>query len=168
MARRATRSALTCCAIAAALAAPEGAAAATPAPRLWATVNVCDTAKHPDTVGVRASMPGAGARTKQRMYARFRLEFREDGGSWAAVGPSADSGFVRLGSARVGARRAGRSFVIAPPDQGAFLLRGEVTFEWRIGTRVVRRLVRRTTSGHPTGTGDPASFSAATCRLTAS
>ena len=137
------------------------------ASRLWATINVCDTAKQPHTVGVRVSMPGAGVRTKQRMYARFRLEFRGDDGAWTAVGPSADSKFIGLGSARVGARRSGRSFVLAPPDSGAFTFRGEVTFEWRIGDRVIRRVVRRTQAGHPTGTGDPADFTAATCRIEA-
>ena len=31
-------------------------------PDLWATINVCDTVLHPDTIGVRGSMPGVGAR----------------------------------------------------------------------------------------------------------
>lgn len=165
MHRRAALPSLAALAAVLATAAPAGAAPA--APRLWATINVCDTAKQPGVVGVRASMPGAGVRTKQRMYARFRLEFRDGDGGFKAVGSSADSGFVALGSARIGARRAGRSFVLAPPDQGAFTFRGEVTFEWRIGSRVVRRVVRRTQAGHPTGTGDPANYTAATCRIAA-
>ena len=34
------------------------AAAAAKEPQPWATVNVCDTAKQPDAIGIRASMPG--------------------------------------------------------------------------------------------------------------
>src|SRR5262245_47393421 len=30
--------------------------------RLWATVNVCDTVGHPDSLGIRGSMPGSGDR----------------------------------------------------------------------------------------------------------
>ena len=29
-------------------------------PLLWATINVCDTAAHPNTIGIRGSMPGTG------------------------------------------------------------------------------------------------------------
>jgi hypothetical protein len=166
MLRRAALPSLVALGAALVAAAPAGARASD-ASRLWATINVCDTAKQAHTVGVRVSMPGAGARTKQRMYARFRLQFRDDDGGWSPVGDSADSGFVSLGSARVAARRIGRSFVIAPPDTGSFVLRGEVTYQWRIGDRVVRRAVRRTASGHPTGAGDPADFSAATCKIAA-
>ena len=42
---------------------------------LWATVNVCDTAKQPDAIGIRASMPGTpkGA----RLSMRFRVQYRD-------------------------------------------------------------------------------------------
>ncbi len=147
------------------LAAAPAAHAQRAQPRLWATVNVCDTAGAPNTVGVRASMPGSGS-ARQRMFMRFALEYR-DGTAWRAVGPSADSGFVALGSGRFLARRTGRSFVIAPPAEGTYRLRGRVTFEWRRGEAVVRREVERTEAGHPTGAGDPVGFSAATCDVQA-
>jgi hypothetical protein len=34
-------------------------------PELWATVNICDTEKNPDSMGIRAGMPGNG--TDQRL-----------------------------------------------------------------------------------------------------
>ncbi len=43
-------------------------------PRLWATVNVCDTERHPDTLGVRASMPGS-RRKGETMWMRFRVQY---------------------------------------------------------------------------------------------
>ncbi len=111
-----------------ALAAPSFAGAA-PSKELWATVNVCDSVKSPDRVGVRASMPGDG--TGKRMYARFRLQYRSapDGG-WRPV----DGGVSRkfhLGSAGRD-RQAGYTFRMNPPAPGtSFLLRGVADLEWR-------------------------------------
>src|SRR4051812_4344046 len=42
--------------------------------RLWATINVCDTARYPDTVGVRASMPGTGT-PGEEMFMRFQVQY---------------------------------------------------------------------------------------------
>jgi hypothetical protein len=42
-------------------------------PELWATVNICDTANNPDSMGIRASMPGNA--TDQRMWMRFTAEY---------------------------------------------------------------------------------------------
>ncbi len=41
---------------------------------LWATIDVCDPADQPDTVGVRGSMPGDG-NAHDRMYMSFRLQY---------------------------------------------------------------------------------------------
>lgn len=136
---------------------------------LWATVNICDTREHPDTIGIRGSMPGSG-RSRERMYMRFQLQFfdqREK--EWRDTGASGDSGFVPVGpAARRKARESGRNFTVRPPRTGAFYLRGSVTFEWRRGKKVVRRHHRRTSSKHPRTAGaDPAAFSARKCILRA-
>src|SRR5690606_34941670 len=89
-------------ALAALALAPTGADAAAPKP--WATVNVCDTAKHPNTIGVRASMPGA-ERKRVRMYMRFRVQWRDrTDGRWHNLleGRGGDSGWVSLGRSRKG------------------------------------------------------------------
>jgi hypothetical protein len=149
-------------------AAPPAAARTIDASRLlWATVNVCDTVAHPDTIGIRASMPGSGLR-QERMFVRFQVQYlRADGGGWHNIGPSGDSGFVPIGSSRFRARRAGHNFVIPPPPGGgAWVLRGAVTFEWRRGGDLVRRARKRTTAGHATRAGaDPPGYSAATCEI---
>jgi hypothetical protein len=136
--------------------------------RLWATVNVCDTVGHPDSIGIRGSMPGSGDR-RETMFMRFQVQyFVAADKSWHNLGEGADSGFVEVGSGKYRTRQSGQTFTITPPRPGSppHLLRGVVTFEWREGGEVVRRARKRTTSNHPDTKGsDPAGFSAATCTI---
>ena len=136
--------------------------------RLWATVNVCDTVGHPDSIGIRGSMPGSGDRAEV-MFMRFAAQlFDETDAHWHSLA-GADSGFVEVGSARSKARQSGNTFTITPPRAGAapYLLRGVVTFEWREDGAVVRHTRKSTTAAHPNTPGaDPTDFSAATCSIT--
>jgi hypothetical protein len=154
----------------AAVAAADSATAATVdrSPYLWATVNVCDTQKSPDTLGVRASMPGSG-RKGETMYMRFRAQFysRVDNRWHNFVAPGTDSGFVSVGSARYKSRQSGWSFEFSPKPGETFSLRGIVGFEWRQGKKVVRRATKRTTTGQETTVGDPPGYSKATCDISA-
>ena len=135
--------------------------------RLWATINVCDTVGHPDSIGIRGSMPGDGDKTEV-MFMRFGVQlFDAADARWHNLG-GADSGFVEVGSARK-ARQSGNTFTITPPRAGAapYLLRGAVTFEWREAGQVVRHTRRSTTAAHPNTAGsDPVGFSSATCAIT--
>lgn len=154
------------CVIVVAFASPAVASARAP----WATVNVCDTASNPDTIGIRGSMPGGVARATE-MFMRFQVRYERDDGSWRLLSSGGDSGFIDAGRARTrGSRQAGHSFRLSPPRAGnVYTLRGLVTFEWRAkdGT-VVRRARRATTAGHRSTAGaDPAGFSAAECTITA-
>jgi hypothetical protein len=157
------------CVIVLLCAAPAAAAARAP----WATVNVCDTASHPDTVGIRGSMPGMTTAhpPASEMFMRFQLQYERSDGTWRLLSPSGDSGFIDVGRAKIrGSRQAGHSFTISPPSAGnVYTLRGLVTFEWRAkdGT-VVRRARRHTTAGHRSTAGaDPSGFSAAECLISA-
>jgi hypothetical protein len=134
------------------VAAPAGAAER----RLWATVNVCDTAAHPDEIGIRASLPAR----RPRAAVRFRVQYRDAAsGRWRWV-KAADSGWRR---AR-GARESGWSFEVA--GAGTRILRGVVDYRWRSKRAVVRRARRVTEVGHRSTAGaDPPDFSAATCRI---
>lgn len=157
-------------ALAAAVALPAGAAGAKgrtidKSPLLWATVNICDTAKHPDVIGIGASMPGSG-NPKERMYMRFEVQYyKQTSNTWVRLGASADSGFRAVGSAKYVRRQSGWNFSIQPPPEGqTYRLRGVVSFEWRVGKRVVRKAQKRTRSGHVgTAGADPKGFSAAEC-----
>lgn len=133
---------------------------------LWATVNVCDTARSPNTIGVRGSMPGA-ADGRERMFMRFRVQyFSPRDGAWHRIRKGADSGFVRVGLARYESRQSGRSFRIVPRGE-SILLRGVVTFEWRTRSgEVVRRATKRTTGKRRSSAGaDPRRYSASNCRI---
>lgn len=134
--------------------------------RLWATVNVCDTERWPDTIGVRGSMPGSSD-GRETMWMRFRVQFRSVADDrWHDVPRGGDSGFVYVGPARFAARQAGRSFRISPKSGERVLLRGKVTFEWRRGGEVVRRATRLTRRGHRSSAGaDPPSYTAASCTI---
>jgi hypothetical protein len=134
-------------------------------PLLWSTINICDTAKHPDTIGIRASMPGSG-KPKERMYMRFQVQyFQTSSQKWTFLGANADSGFRAVGAAKYVRRESGWNFSIMPPPAGqTFRLRGVVNYEWRIGKKVVRKAQKRTRSGHGATSGaDPKGFSAAEC-----
>ena len=142
-----------------ALLAPAVAGAKDAAP--WATVNVCDSAKRPDAIGIRASMPGVpkGA----RMAMRFRVQFKTENG-WQDV-KGAASRWQPVGVARGAAAESGWSFTFAHPSSPV-TLRGMVQLRWRKGGAVVRQLELPTEAGHRSSAGaDPADYSAATCTL---
>jgi hypothetical protein len=135
-------------------------------PALWATVNVCDTADHPDTVGIRGSMPGTGRRA-DRMYMRFSVQFQAADGSWRNLSTGGVSRWVSVGNGTWEARQSGYSFKVRPPE-GRVRLRGIVRFQWRRHGRVVRREVRSTESGHRSTAGaDPRSWSRSVCMIRA-
>ncbi len=154
--------------LAALLSAPDARAQTGRPAGPWATVNVCDTAAQPDSVGVRGSMPGTGD-SADELFMRFELQYmRRRDGRWMRIGRAGDSGFVDVGHGDARTRQAGRTFAVAPPADGrpAYLLRALVTFEWRRDDVVVRRTRRVTQGLRPATPGaDPPGFSAATCSI---
>lgn len=131
---------------------------------LWATVDLCDTTAHPDTIGIRGSMPGDG-HPRDAMYMRFLVQSLDTTThTWADIGRSADSGFVQVGSAAL-TRQAGRSFEFKP-TASTYTLRGLVEFQWHHAGRTTRTVYLPTTGGHTSLAGaEPKGFSAATCAL---
>ena len=131
-------------------------------PALWATVNVCDTARQPDAIGIRASMPATpkGA----RLSMRFRVQYRDGEGEWQDV-EDADSGWRVVGVAKSVPVESGWSFNFAHPSKPV-TLRGVVRFRWRRGESLPRQAEVATEAGHRSSAGaDPAGYSAATCAL---
>src|SRR4051812_21078714 len=85
------------------------AAAADDAREPWATVNVCDTDAAPNTVGIRASMPGSRSGQEER-YMRFVVEYHSRADErWYRIAAGGDSGYLSIGKGRK-ARQFGRSF----------------------------------------------------------
>jgi hypothetical protein len=143
-----------------ALAVAPASAAADAGP--WATVNICDTAKHPDAIGIRAAMPGKPRHARLAM--RFRVQYRTSDGAWADVA-GANSGWRDLGPADGQAVESGWSFTFAEP-QSPVVLRGMVRFRWRRPGAPTRFAQQPTAGGHRSSAGaDPPGYSAATCTL---
>jgi hypothetical protein len=149
-------------------------------PELWATVNICDTANNPNSMGIRASMPGNG--TDQRMWMRFTAEYWSRARqAWTPVAGAGSSPWVYAGSAEYVRRQAGWTFAFSTPPEGVtFTMRAQVEFEWRArevpaskrlkrgrgrtGRRVVRSKARTTETGvRGVQGGDPAGTSKAMC-----
>ncbi|HEX2086559.1 MAG TPA: hypothetical protein VHF89_12825 [Solirubrobacteraceae bacterium] len=153
-----------------ALLAFPSAAAADPrkSRHLWATVNICDTERNPDTLGIRASMPGSGRR-RESMWMRFRVQyFSEREQMWHNFTvEGADSGPVKVARhAAYKARQSGYVFPFSPEVGDRYLLRGSVEFQWRDRRgRVVRRVRELTTAGHHVSVADPEGYSEATCEI---
>jgi hypothetical protein len=140
---------------------------------LWATVNICDTADYPNTIGIRASMPGNERRPRQRMYVRFRVQwFSREAQRWHNLA-GGRSDWIKLGSARFESRQDGYSFEIEPPAGTTFVLRGAVDFKWRdrrhrrgrVRWVTVRKKRENTRSGHPSESGDPPGYSSGLCEI---
>lgn len=142
------------------------AASSREAPSVWATINVCDTAAAPNTVGIRASMPGSRSGAEVR-WMRFIVDYysRADR-RWYRL-PGGASSFLRVGKGRR-TRQFGRSLRIEPTGDRPVLLRGRVYFQWRTeGGDVLQRARARTRKGHRSNAGaDPPGYSASTCRIT--
>lgn len=156
-------------------AAPLGASAAkkpapkTPVPKLtdaalWATVDVCNTAARPDTVGIRGSMPGTGDKN-ETMYMAFVVEYRS-GGDWHYFKSGGESSYSEVGDASASMRQAGQNFKLNRHFGSTQVLRGVVLYQWRLNGRVVTSTVRSTSPGHdPAAGADPPGFSAAFCTI---
>jgi hypothetical protein len=133
---------------------------------LWATIDVCNPADQPDTLGIRGSMPG-DHHTHDTMFMRFRLQYLNPATkAWTDLAKGASSGYADVGTG-ADPRQAGRSFQLNPvAGQPAFTLRGVVSFQWRHGKTVLAQTSRPTTAGRDSLAGaDPAGFSAASCLI---
>jgi hypothetical protein len=154
------------------LAAGGAAAAARPPKGLWATVNICDTAAHPNLIGVRGNMPGNG--TRQLMFMRFHAQYYDPRTKRWFNGRGAVSPWRFVGSALLKWARAGYNFRFEVRRGAVLVLRGVVDFQWRARRRtrsghrrtvVVRTLHARTRGNHPSDQADPPGYSSGICEI---
>jgi hypothetical protein len=131
-------------------------------PHLWATVNTCDTRKHPNVIAIRAQMPSFGFPT--RMSELIKVDYWDAKAKRFRPDPSPGAhALIQLGVVSFGYEQGGRAFKF---QKHAGLLRGTVTFQWKRSGKVLLTLTRHTTSGHQTADhGDPRGYSAAHCRI---
>ena len=165
------RSLILCIALALAAVAFAGPAADAASDNLFATVNICDTAKNPNSVGVRGRIPGEGERVNLRM--RFFLQYRKQDGTWVQL-KGAVSPWVALPPKNKGGWRSdGFTFGVQDLKVGQKIrTRGRVRFEWRRGGSLLHSKTEFTEGGHqaamskPNEHADPSGYSAATCVVT--
>ena len=133
---------------------------------LWATIDVCDPADQPNTVGIRGSMPGDG-HARDKMYMSFRLQYLNTATlQWVDLINGATPSFMAVGGGAA-TRQGGSSFQLLPvAGAPAITLRGVVDYEWQRGKTTVQTATRLTTAGHMGLAGaDPANFSASSCLI---
>ena len=141
-------------------------------PDLWATVNVCTSTPTQDTVGIRGQMPSLGITATLLMNLSVSYW---NGSTFAPVPanpgqptPGTASDSLSLGQGTHGIHQGGVNFNITPPASGStYVVRGTITFEWKVGSKVVGTVTRNTGHGYANvGFGNPPGYSAGTCTLT--
>lgn len=127
---------------------------------LWATVNICDTRRYPDTLGVRGQMPSLGFSSSMSIdiqvsyYSTTKHRF---------VPVPHEMLKISLGQHATGLEQGGWNFPFAAH---AGLLNATLTFVWTRGGRALGQTQRQTTAGHPGADfGSPPHFSAKQCRM---
>jgi hypothetical protein len=158
-------------------AAATAAAASPPTPRqiaravrraasssaLWATINICNSKRHPDLIGVRGEMPALGFTATMTMTVQLDSWSPATRRFTAIRSPNAVS-HVAAGAHASGLQQGGAEFPFAAGTRG--LWQATVTFAWIRGGRLLGRATRTTTSRHPDADfGSPAHYSAASCRI---
>ena len=115
----------------ASLVAPSLASASGTGNLFWATVNICDTRKSPNALGVRVSLPGNG--TDEKLFARFTAQWWSGADQkWLGVDGAGTSRWVYAGTADYKARQTGWTFRFnQPPEGSTFVMRGVVEVKWR-------------------------------------
>jgi hypothetical protein len=131
---------------------------------LWATVNICDTAAHPNVLGIRGQMPALGFPTKMSMLVQVDYYVMADG----KFEPDTSVPPVRVPLSKTaqanGLWQGGVEFSFPPPA----VLSGTVTFQWRLGRRVIGQATKLTAHGRKgVKHSDPAGYSTATCTINA-
>jgi hypothetical protein len=130
---------------------------------LWATINICNSRRHPDEIGVRGQMPSLGFAASMAMTVRLD--------SWSASTKSfvpidspnaADT--VALGTHSRGLEQGGTIFPFQKGQTG--LWNATIVFIWKRNGKIVGQTQRRTTAGHRTADfGSPPHYSVAHCQI---
>jgi hypothetical protein len=133
--------------------------------KLWATVDICNTAAHPDTIGIRGSMPGTDDK-REKMFMAFLVEYQSATGHWHSFDSGGQSHYLSLGDATPATRQGGQDFELKPDFSTTQHLRGVVLFQWRLNGKVITSTVRSTSGGHLAAAGaDPPTYSSAYCAI---
>ncbi len=129
--------------------------------QLWATVNVCNSHRYPNYLGVRGQMPALGFAAWLSMD--IRLYYYARGKHRFLPVLSHGTKLVRLGREAKGLQQGGVLFQFAPHQPR---LEAVVRFVWRRSGHVLGHTSRATTASHPSADyGSPRHYSAAVCKI---
>jgi len=128
--------------------------------RLWATINICDTRRHPNTIGIRGQVPALGFQAS--ISIAITVEFFNPDTKRFAPAPGAKKS-ISINNVSQGIQQGGVTFQF-PIHSG--LLRGSAIFSWKRAGRVIGHTDRPTTGGHRDADfSDPRGYSAPTCTI---
>ncbi|MFZ0091544.1 MAG: hypothetical protein WAL63_18705 [Solirubrobacteraceae bacterium] len=129
---------------------------------LWATVNICDSRKYPNALGIRGQMPTLGFSASLSMA--VQINYWSPGKKrFEPIKAPGATATQSLGTESSGLQQAGSVFKFKPHTG---MLNATVTFTWTRGGKVLGRVQRQTTAGHPGADyGSPPRYSAAACRI---
>jgi hypothetical protein len=129
---------------------------------LWATINICDTRKYRDDLGVRGQMPTLGFASS--MFIVVQVDFWSQAQHrFLPIQSNLATTRLSLGTNASGLQQGGAVF---PFSAHTGLLNATVTFIWTRSGKVIGQTVRRTTAGHTDAAhGNPPRYSAAQCRI---
>lgn len=124
---------------------------------VWATVNICNTKRNRDVIGIRGQMPALGFQTVLIMD--VQVYYRSLQTNKYVPDPFVKE-HVLLGPASTALHQDGASFRIVPPAN----LKGQITFSWVLNGKVIASTTRMTKGGvKGVDFADPRGYSAATC-----
>jgi len=130
---------------------------------LWATVNICDTHKFRNDLGVRGQMPTLGFAASMFMVVQVNF-WSPDRHRFLPIQSNLATTRLSLGTNSSGLQQDGAVF---PFSAHTGRLNATVTFIWTRGGKIIGQAVRRTSAGHHDAAhGNPPRYSAAQCRVT--
>jgi hypothetical protein len=126
---------------------------------LWSTVNICNTKKHPDTLGIRGQMPSLTFPSSLYMdvqvdyYNYSTKQFERDPGVTQTLSLGDPSNEIVQG---------GTTFKFKPPA----IVSGTITFQWKLHGKLIGSKRRATGGGHKAAKyGDPRGYSSNDCYI---
>ena len=129
---------------------------------LWATVNICDTRKYHNDIGVRGQMPSLGFPSTLYMVVQVNY-WSSSQHRFLPIQSNLATTRLSLGRTSNGLEQDGAVF---PFSAHTGRLNATFTFIWTRGDKVIGQTVRRTTAGHRDADhGSPPHYSAAQCRI---
>ncbi len=127
---------------------------------LWATVNICNSKRYPNTLGVRGQIPALGFPAWMSLYIQVNF-YSEAKHRFEPIVHATK--LIRLGRTATRLEQGGQ-IVAFPAHTG--LLNATIDFRWRRSGRLLGHTLLATTAGHPGADfGSPPHYSAKQCQI---